>query len=221
MKFIAAATAALCLAPVFAAPTKTFNKLPNIVARNVTGESSTTTLATATTTAEVFSVTQTLYPDVQVRWSSKTPDVQGKHNVRGHLLNSEWEQVSTAVHFSMPASAAGKSCRLVFRMTADDALVGTPDFDVYKLQGCLNDDYTYANRVPREMAVGHLTAVKGRASEWASVDMSGEVAEPLMGSAPNFPCRAGAEYSFEMAARRGGNIGWTSPRGGLSIEICG
>ena len=224
MKFFAVATAAFCLAPAFAAPTRTVNTAFNIVARNVTGKPSTSTLSTATSTATVYSTTQTLYPDLQVRWSSKTPTTQGKHNTRGHLLNSEWEQVSTAVHFLMPQEAAGKSCRLVFRLTADDAIVGNPALDVYKLAGCLNDDYTFENRVPREVAVGHLTAVKGQESEWPTVDMSGEAGypvDPVMGSAPHFPCRAGMEYSFELAAQRGGNIGWTSPRGGLSIEICG
>jgi len=223
MKFLAVTAAAFCLTPAIAAPTRTSNTAHDIAARNVTGKPSTSTISTATSTATIFSTTQTLYPDLQVRWSSKTPTEQGKHNARGHLLNSEWEQVSTAVHFRMPDEAAGKSCRLVFRMTADDTIVGDPALDVFKLAGCLNDDYTYESRVPREVAVGYLKAVKGQKSEWPSVDMSGEAGYPhaVMGSAPNFPCTAGMEYSFEMVAHRGGNIGWTAPRSGLSIEICG
>ena len=224
MQFFTITAAALCLAaPTFAAPTRTSNSAMNLVPRNATKDASTTTLSTATSTATISSATQTLYPNLQVRFSSKTPTVVAKHNAAGHLLNNDWEQVTTAVHFDMPDSAEGKMCRLVFRMTVDDTIVGNADLDVYKLAGCLNDDYTYEHRargdLARELAVGHLTAVKGKKSEWLPVAITGEVWDPIMGSAPEFPCKAKSEYSFELVKRGAGNIGWTSPRGGLSIEI--
>ena len=227
MKLSTFAAAAFCLSGGLAAPTRTQTTTLNIVARNTTEKSSTesaytSTLSTATSTATAFSTTQTIHPDLQVRYSSKTPKVEAKHSNSGHLLNSQWEQVTTAVHFTVPDSAVGKSCRLVFRMTGDDGIDGNPAMDVYKLSGCLNGGYTYETRLSRDVAVGHIKAVKGQESEWPSVDMSGESkqTEILIGSAPHFACQPG-EYSFEMAALPGGNIGWTSTRGGLSIEICG
>ena len=45
--------------------------------------------------------------------------------------------------------------------------------------------------------------------------------EPHMGAAPTFSCVPG-EYSFEMVARPGVNVGWDAKMGsGLSIEVCG
>lgn len=84
--------------------------------------------------------------------------------------------------------------------------------------------------MPRGALAGILTAKKGRwddkigaPADWESVDMSGgvDVTEPAMGAAPTWSCQPG-EYSFEMVARPGVNIGWSSGRGsGLSIEVCG
>jgi hypothetical protein len=77
---------------------------------------------------------------------------------------------------------------------------------------------------------GILTAKKGEwddkipaAADWQGVDLSEAVdqTEPKMGAAPTWSCQPG-EYSFEMVARPGVNVGWTSGKGsGLSIELCG
>lgn len=90
--------------------------------------------------------------------------------------------------------------------------------------------YSWINPVPRGALAGVLTAKKGKWDDtvgapaaWASVDMSEivDTTEPKMGAAPTWSCQPG-EYSFEMVARPGINVGWTSGSGsGLSIEIRG
>ena len=168
--------------------------------------------------------TKTVYPSLQVRWKSKEPNTFGSNTQVGHILNNPNEQVVTSVYFAFTqAEADGKTCRLTFHLSEDDWIVGPQGqpavFDVYRLQSCLNEKYTWNGRIPRTAQIGILTPAKGREAAWQSVDMSGDATLPEMGSAPTFPCAQG-EYSFELVARPGVNIGWNKARGsGLAIEV--
>lgn len=121
---------------------------------------------------------------------------------------------------------AGKTCKLVFHLSQNDWAINqlgnaSPVFDLYRLDGCLNEGYSWNEKLARGAHAGVLTPKKGSAAEWQGVDMSADKTDPVMGAAPTFPCRAG-EYSFEMIGRPGANIGWTTGSGsGLRIEICG
>ena len=180
-----------------------------------------TTITTPSTGA-----TQTLYPSLQVRWRSQDPNTRAKHTNRGHLLSKPNEQVHTAVYFALSdPSLKGKTCKLVFRLTNDDWIVpgtaGLPAmFDIYRLNGCLNEGYSWGNRIPRGLIIGELVPKKGSAAEWLGAgDWEQDKMEPKMGSAPVWPCELG-EYSFEMVAHPGDNIGWESGRkNGLMIEV--
>lgn len=175
-----------------------------------------------TTTSSGSSATGTILPDVQVRWSSKTPDAHPISSSNGHLLDSPSELVYTAVHFNGPSTA--KTCKLVFELSNNDWAMSSssvaPKFDIYRLQGCLNDDYTWSNQLAAGAHAGVLTPVKGAPADWEKVDMSGDLQEPEMGSAPIFSCGPG-EYSFVMVARTGANIGWSGKNSGLRMETCG
>ncbi|KAJ9655040.1 hypothetical protein H2201_008892 [Coniosporium apollinis] len=177
------------------------------------------------------SPTETIYPSLQVRWKSKEPTKLASNDRIGHLLSNlgtPGEQVHTAVYFTISPEQAGrdKTCKLVFRLSVDDWAIGSsagysPVFDIFRLNGCLNDKYSWNNRVPRGAYAGSATPVKGGAAAWQSADMSTDTMVPYMGASPTFTCAAG-EYSFEMIARPGVNIGWTTGSGsGLSIETCG
>ncbi|CAI4217670.1 unnamed protein product [Parascedosporium putredinis] len=167
---------------------------------------------------------QIIRPTLQVRWKSKEPSTFAGNTPTGHILNAPNEQVVTAVYFPFVDPAiVGKTCRLAFRLSQDDWIVGPQNqpvvFDVYRLASCLNDKYSWGNRIPRTTHIGVLTPTKGQQAAWEGVDMSGDTTLPVMGSAPEFPCALG-EYSFELVARPGTNIGWNSARGsGLTIEI--
>jgi hypothetical protein len=199
-------------AAAFAAPVT--SQTSTIVARNATQVSSS-------------SPTQTIQPGLQVRWKSKEPNRFGVNERVGHLLSNPNEQVHTAVYFNLSEEQArGKTCKLVFRLSSDDWIV-TPNpgaqaaFYIYRLNGCLNERYTWSNKVTRGVPAGVLYPVKGGAASWQGVDMSADTMLPHMGAAPSWSCQAG-EYSFELIARPGSNIGWTSGRGsGLTIETCG
>ncbi|OAK99694.1 hypothetical protein IQ06DRAFT_294124 [Phaeosphaeriaceae sp. SRC1lsM3a] len=175
-----------------------------------------------------FSQTTIAYPDLQVRWKSKDPATKGRNTNTGHLLNSPNEQVHTAVYFNLgkQPNIAGKTCKLAFHLSQNDwaiNLLGNapPMFDLYRLDGCLNEGYSWTDKLARGAHAGILTPKKGTAAWWQSVDMSADTTFPAMKAAPTFPCDSG-EYSFEMIGRPGANIGWTTGSGsGLRIEICG
>jgi hypothetical protein len=189
----------------------------------------TPTLNTRNQTAPApFSQTTTAYPDLQVRWKSKEPATQARNTNTGHLLTSRNEQVHTAVYFNLgkQPEIAGKTCKLVFRLSENDWAINQlgnapPVFDIYRLNGCLNEGYSWNNKLARGAHAGILTPKKGSAAAWQSVDMLADTMDPIMSAAPTFPCQAG-EYSFEMIGRPGANIGWTNGiRSGLRVEICG
>jgi hypothetical protein len=179
-----------------------------------------------------FSTTETVYPSLQARYSSKAPEKYGGNERTGHLLNTANEEVITSVYFQITQEQAKGTCKLVFRLSADDWIspqypATTSAFDIYRLNGCLNDKYTYKNRVERGILAGVLTPKKGEIKKessmayWQGVDMSMDTHDPKMYAAPTFTCQPG-EYSFEMVARPGVNVGWNTGKGsGLSIEICG
>ncbi|KAH6676954.1 hypothetical protein F5X68DRAFT_235128 [Plectosphaerella plurivora] len=167
---------------------------------------------------------QTLYPSLQVRFKSKDPKTLAKNTKTGHLLSNPNEQVHTAVYFNLPeAQAAGKTCRFVFRLSQDDWAIGPGNspaqFDIYRSDGCLNEGYSWEHRLSPAIHAGTVTPKKGQEAVWTSIDMRAYPTEAYMGSSPDFPCKSD-EYSFEMVAAPGSNIGWTSGRGsGLSLVI--
>jgi hypothetical protein len=179
------------------------------------------------TQVERRSPTTTIQPGLQGLWQSKNPAAFGSNTPRGHVLNNPTEQVNTVVYFNLtPEQARGKTCKLNFHLSIDDwAVTPTPGapaaFDIYRLEACVNDKYSWGNRVPRGASIGTLYPVKGGETVWQHVDMSEDKTLPYMGAAPTFTCQAG-EYSFELVAHPGSNIGWTSGRGsGLTLELCG
>ncbi|OCK94666.1 uncharacterized protein K441DRAFT_677232 [Cenococcum geophilum 1.58] len=199
MKSSVIASYFLFVASVLAAPTAT----QQLTARNATE-----------VTQHLSSPTQTVFPSLQVRWKSKEPGKLAKNDRIGHLLTTPSEEVHTAVYFNLPQEAYGKTCKLVFRQSINDGVVNIADssapamFDIYRLNGCLNEGYSFNTSLPRGVKAGILTAHKGGLADWQSVDMRGDYTYPKMGAAPTFSCQAGGEYSFEMIAHSGVNLGW-------------
>jgi hypothetical protein len=197
----------------FAAPAPR-HATPTLIARNATR-------------VETSSATTTIQPGLQGLWQSKNPTAFGSNTERGHVLDNPTEQVNTVVYFKLsPEEAQGKTCKLVFHLSSDDWAVtptpgAPPAFDIYRLEACVNDKYSWGSRVPRGASIGTLYPVKGGETVWQHVDMAGDKTEPHMEAAPIFTCQPG-EYSFELVAHPGSNIGWTSGRGsGLTMELCG
>ncbi|EON68820.1 hypothetical protein W97_08078 [Coniosporium apollinis CBS 100218] len=124
------------------------------------------------TAAFTSSPTETIAPSLQVRWKSRDGSKFASNDRGGHLLNNPNEKVHTAVYFNLSSEQArlGKTCRLVFRLSMDDwaisqSPVTPPQFDLYRLNGCLNDKYSWNNKVLRGAHAGILTPVKGAAAD--------------------------------------------------------
>ncbi|KAK3395062.1 hypothetical protein B0H63DRAFT_556158 [Podospora didyma] len=188
----------------FAAPTANAQRWtkPNDTTPQTWGNSTTSTnltqTGTTTTSSSPYSVTQTVLPSLQVKWDSKHPDAPGRDSTYGHLLTTPSERVDTAVSFVLTEEqAAGKTCKLVFRLGQNDWAVPSPSggdakLSVYRVNAnCLNDDYTWNNRPPVGALAGIITPAKGKDGEWEKVDMSADTWEPKMGAAPIWSCSAG------------------------------
>ncbi|KAH7086453.1 hypothetical protein FB567DRAFT_603485 [Paraphoma chrysanthemicola] len=190
----------------------------------------TPSLSTRNSTAPASSSqTTTVYPNLQVQWRSTLPTRKGSNTNAGRLLTSPFERIHTAVNIQLgpqqiPDNVERKQCKLVFHLSQNDWAVNQlgnapPKFDIYRLDGCLNEAYSWATPLARGAQIGTLTPKKGGAAEWQSVDMRADTIHPPMGAAPTFACERG-EYSFEMIAHSGANFGWSSGSGsGLRIEI--
>lgn len=168
-------------------------------------------------------MTATVLPDLQVRWKSNAGDARpAKNDWMDHVMNDPHEEVHTAVHSYVPQKYKGLTCNLRFRLSQDDWIVDSgynsaepAKFDIYHLNGCLNEAYTWQNKLTRGIKAGVIAPTQGDMADWESVGMTADnETEPSMPAAHTFICSPD-EFS------PGANIGWNDARkgGGLSIEV--
>jgi hypothetical protein len=169
-----------------------------------------------TTTTTTYEGGRHILPEAQIQFNQDSPDTPTPKSPYGVISSKQGaHQMRVAYNFQVGAEHQGKQCRLAFRVTSDgnshvsQSYEGQSSFQIWRLQSCVNDGYTYNAHPAETTLLGVVNPKIGayagdKPSPWTYTPYitNDAAVPPIQGSAySGFPCLpegTATEYAFEL-----------------------